>query len=151
MTNAILEGVKRAHGDIILVMDADGSHSPKYIPEMLEKFGEYEIVIGIKDKDERNLYRRLVTKGFACITRAVLGLRIHDLSGFVLARKELFEAVKPSDDFKFIIPLIYLNKVVKVCEVPIVHPDRKGGKSKADYKQAFKILKLIFKLRLKLY
>lgn len=151
LTNAVLQGVKNARGDIILVMDADGAHKPEYIPQMLAMFGYYNIVIGVKDKDERSLYRRLVTKGFTLITRVVLGLKIHDLSGFVLAEKDLFDVVKPSDDFKFIIPLLFLNPEASLFEFPITHPDRIGGKSKANYKQAFKIIKLIFKLRMGLY
>ena len=151
LTNAVVQGVKKSRGDIILVADSDGSHPPKYIPQMLEKFGEYNIVIGIKSVDERSFFRQLVTKGFTFIAGIILGIKIHDLSGFVLARKDLFLVVKPSNDFKFILPLIFLNRGVNICEIPIVHPDRSGGKSKADWKQAFKILKLIFKLRLGLY
>jgi dolichol-phosphate mannosyltransferase len=151
LTNAVVEGVKRAEGGIVIVMDSDGSHNPKDLPEMLGKFGDYDIVIGIKYKDERSLWRRIITKGFTFITGIVLELRIHDLSGFILARKDLFNVVKPSDDFKFILPLIYLNKGVRVYEVPTVHSERKGGKSKANYKQAWKILKLIFKLKSGLY
>ncbi len=134
-------------------MDADGEHKPEYIPQFLEKFGVYNIVIGTKSsgKDGRSLYRQIVTKVFAIIARTILGLEIRDLSGFVLASKNLFAMVKPSDDFKFILPLIYLNRDAKICEVSINHPERKGGKPKANARQAFKILKLIFKLKLGLY
>lgn len=151
LTNAVVQGVKKARGNIILVMDADGAHKPEYIPQMLEKFGDSNIIIGVKDRDERGLWRKFVTKGFTLITRVVLGLKIHDLSGFVLAEKYLFAVVKPSDDFKFILPLLYLNPKATVYEFPVTHPDRIGGKSKANYKQAFKIIKLIFKLRMGLY
>jgi len=153
LTNAVLQGVKKANGNPIIVMDADGSHNPRHIPEMLKNyyFKEYDIVIGIKGEDNRGFYRRLITKLFALISKKALGLEIDDLSGFILVEKSLFKVVKPSTDFKFILPLLYLNKSARVCMVKIDFKDRVIGSSKADLRQALKIFRLIFYLKMKLY
>lgn len=154
LTNAVLEGVKRAQGSWIGVMDSDGSHNPLDLFSMLcflVRNPDLDIIIGVKKQDESGVFRKLVSKGFAVITNIILRTRLKDLSGFLIARKELFSVVKPSLDFKFILPLVYLNPQACIYQYGIIFEKRKGGVSKANMRQAGLILLQLFKLKTKKY
>ena len=48
---AIKAGARKASGDVLVFLDADGQHLPKYIPELLARIDEgYDMVIGARDK-----------------------------------------------------------------------------------------------------
>ena len=46
---AVKAGIMRAQGDKIVIIDADGQHDPKYIPDMLRLLDEYDLVVGARE------------------------------------------------------------------------------------------------------
>jgi len=58
---ALRTGFKNATGDIIVTLDADGQHPPKYIPKLIEPIlkGEADLVIGAREK--LTLSERIIT------------------------------------------------------------------------------------------
>ena len=46
--NAFVEGLSEAKGDVIALMDGDGSHRPEDLNNLLSKIGEYDIALGSK-------------------------------------------------------------------------------------------------------
>ena len=86
-----LEGFRRALEDgaeCIIEMDGGGSHSPKEIPQFIEKLEEgYECVWGSRfvsggGIENHPLYRRLLSKGGTILSNIVLGTRQADLKHF---------------------------------------------------------------------
>ncbi|ASJ16396.1 dolichol-phosphate mannose synthase [Thermococcus chitonophagus] len=76
---ALREGVKKANGDIIVLMDADGQHDPREIPKLLEPIiqGKADFVIGkrIIKKGKRPLIRKLSN----WITSTLISLKVGEM------------------------------------------------------------------------
>jgi dolichol-phosphate mannosyltransferase len=155
LANAVLCGVKRSHGEAIATMDADGSHNPKYIPEMLKYLSVFDVVVGsryIKGGSTQDYFvRMLLSRLFCKLARFILQINVNDcMSGFIVAKREVFEQlnIKPLG-YKFGTAIIYKSKhKFRVAEYPVIFEKRKMGLSKTGFGQAIKTLTFIIKLRL---
>ena len=129
--------------DVVMQMDADFSHQPKYLPEMLRELEEgYDLVIGsryIKGGDTENwgFGRKFISKGGNLYSRTILGIKPKDITaGFKCFRREVLENIEIDEiisrGFGFQIEVNYrvtLRKY-KIGEIAIVFPDRVRGDSK---------------------
>jgi dolichol-phosphate mannosyltransferase len=156
--NAILEGLKKAKGNLIVTMDGDGSHDPEDLKKMLEKIPEYDIVIGSKlvpgGKTEDSLSRITVTTVTNLLTRMILGIKVKDpMTGFMLVKRNSIEKIKLKPrGYKIVVEVIYKSKA-KITEVPITFHKRKAGKTKVGFnikgfKEFFRIIILLVEMRL---
>jgi len=155
---AVLEGLDYARGDVIVTMDGDGSHRPVDVLKLLNKINGFDIVIGSRfvsggiTKDPT--HRRLISFVFRKIASFVLDLGVEDsMSGFAAVKKEVYENLQLNPlGYKINMEIIFKGKKqgYKACEVPIHFEKRKLGRSKAGVREAFRILRYIFKLKLRL-
>jgi len=136
--NAFAEGLSQAEGDIIALMDGDGSHRPEDLNKLLSKIGEYEIALGSKlvkgGYNTDAVGRKAVTLAFSLLTRLILWVDIKDpMTGFMVAKRYIFNRIelKPRG-FKVVIEIVYKSRA-KVVEVPILFRKRKMGTSKAGF------------------
>lgn len=147
---AYVAGMRRAlddGADFVLQMDADFSHSPAYVPAMLgvlQATGA-DVVVGSRyvpggSLDEGwGLGRRLLSSFANLYSRAILGLRIRDMTaGFKLWRREALldlnlEHVR-SNGYSFQVEMAYLceRRGFRIIEIPIHFEDRRIGQSKLD-------------------
>ena len=147
---AVQQGVKKSKSDVVVIMDADGSHDPHELPKMLELLKTNDVVLGSRyTKGGINcdsFTRRLTSYVYNNITQVLLGVHIKDaMSGFVVAKKEVFADLNFPKSYKFMLPL-YMNNNLKVAEHPIQFQKRKKGKSKVSFVQGLRTLMLILKL-----
>lgn len=161
--SAHLVGFKEARDQgakIIISMDADFSHQPNVILEMIKQIeAGYEVVIGSRRVAGGKIVgwgmiRKLASQTAMIITRLILGIKTKDVTtGFrayqaaVLPKLNL-ETIK-SNGYSFLEELIYRceKKNLKIKEIPIVFNDRQRGKSKFSIKEIIKFFITIFKLR----
>ena len=127
---------------LVLEMDADFSHDPAHLPELLKAAEDADLVLGsryVAGGGTRNwgLIRRFISRGGSLYARLILGVDIRDLTGgFKCFRRETLERLDldsvRSEGYSFQIELTYraLNLGLRVREVPIVFVDRRVGKSK---------------------
>ena len=144
---AYIAGFKRAlylGADRIIQMDADFSHSPDCIPEMLEKSNEYDVVVGSRyvpggKLDENWGIGRYFLSWWAnaVYAKLVLGLRVRDATaGFKCWRREVLEAIDldsiRSNGYVFQVEMAYVTEKLgfRVLEIPIYFEDRRKGQSK---------------------
>ncbi|MBI2954359.1 MAG: polyprenol monophosphomannose synthase [Chloroflexi bacterium] len=133
------------HGaDYVVQMDSDFSHSPKYIPVLLEAAKDHDIAVGSRyvtgggvDAKWSIVRRMLSLWGNSAYARLILGLQVHDATGgFKCFRKNALAGLDldriESQGYAFQIEMAYAcqKKGYRVKEVPIVFPDRARGKSK---------------------
>ncbi len=151
--NAVLEGLGHAKGEIIVVMDGDGSHKPEDIPKLLEKIDGFDIVIGSRfvagGKTKDIGHRKIVSLVFRKLASLILNLKIEDsMSGFAAFKKEVLEnlRLKPLG-YKIVMEIVFKAKNCKICEVPIVFEKRRAGKGKTAIAEAFRLLRYILELR----
>ncbi|MBT7558742.1 glycosyltransferase family 2 protein, partial [Candidatus Woesearchaeota archaeon] len=82
--DAVRTGIEIAEGDLVLFMDADGSHSPEFIPELLRYASEFDIVIASryvnKGHTENNFILTLMSRVLNITYSLVLGLPCKDVS-----------------------------------------------------------------------
>lgn len=133
----------REHGfEAVVQMDADFSHSPKYLSAMLQALETNDFVIGsryVKGGGVVNwpLVRQIISRGGGLYARTILGLKIKDLTGgFNAWRLTTLDKIKldtiNSNGYSFQIEL-KAKAVQAGCtylEVPIVFEERRLGQSK---------------------
>ncbi len=137
LSSAVLDGFAMANTEIVGVIDADLSHPPEKIPELVAPIinGEADFTLGSRYIDQGGtqnwpLKRRLSSK---IATLAVLGLtKVKDpMSGFFFLKKDLIKNVELSPKgFKIGLEILVRGNCEKVVEVPIVFRDREYGESK---------------------
>jgi dolichol-phosphate mannosyltransferase len=124
-------------------MDADGSHNPKYLNDLMAKIGEHGLVIGSRyvrggSTPGWELWRRMLSAGGNVYTRFLTGLPIHDsTAGFCAIRKDILDALNldavSAAGYAFQIQMKYLmirHLHASVHEVPIEFLERREGESK---------------------
>ncbi|NWZ15434.1 DPM1 mannosyltransferase, partial [Agelaius phoeniceus] len=151
---AYIHGMKYATGDFIVIMDADLSHHPKFIPEFIrkQKEGNFDIVSGTRYKGNGGVYgwdlkRKLISRGANFLTQVLLRPGASDLTGsFRLYRKEVLQKLMErcvSKGYVFQMEMIVRARQLgfTVGEVPISFVDRVYGESKLGGNEIVSFLK----------
>jgi dolichol-phosphate mannosyltransferase len=154
LSPSVLEGMRRAKGDLLVCMDADLSHPPEAIPQMLHKLDEgADFVIGSRyveggsTSDDWGFLRWLNSRVATLLARPLTSAR-DPMAGFFAFRRTTFEA---GHDFNPVGYKIGLELLVKcgcerVVEVPIHFEDRQLGKSKLTMRQQLLYIKHLRRL-----
>lgn len=128
----------------IVQMDADFSHSPSYIPEMLDLLSEYDVVVGSRyvaggQLDEDWGFGRFLLSWWAnsVYTRLILGTHQRDTTaGFKAWRAETLRGIGldriRSNGYDFQVEMTYVTEKLgyRIKEIPIYFEDRRIGQSK---------------------
>ena len=147
---AYIAGFRRAlaeGADLVLQMDADFSHAPHYISQMLETMCETDadVVVGSRYVDGGSLDegwgtgRRSLSAFANAYTRVILRHKIHDMTaGFKLWRREALLGIDlaqvRSNGYSFQVEMAYVAERLgyRIEEIPIHFADRRIGQSKLD-------------------
>jgi len=88
---AVKTGIRKAGGDILVLMDGDGQHRAEDIPRLLAELDYYDLVVGARSKEsQKNLPRHLANQAYNLIASYLTGMQIQDLtSGFRAIRRAL--------------------------------------------------------------
>jgi dolichol-phosphate mannosyltransferase len=126
----------------IVEMDADFSHDPAYLPNLIGAAEHYDLVIGSRyvpggGVTEWGPVRRFISRGGSSYARVALGLPIRDLTGgFKCFRREVLETINldtiQARGYAFQVETTYraIRAGFRVVEIPIVFRDRADGTSK---------------------
>jgi len=138
--DAIRTGIKIAQNDYLLIMDADGSHSPDELKKLIDECSRHDVVIGsryIKNgKTENNIVLIFLSWMVNVAFRFFLKIKVKDISNSlkIYRTKDIKEIELESDNFdiveEILIKLCLKNKGYRIKEVPITFRKRKEGKSK---------------------
>jgi dolichol-phosphate mannosyltransferase len=144
--------------DLILTMDADFSHDPKYLPAILTASQRYDLVIGSRYVPGGGVrdwpwHRQALSWGANTIAHLLLGLHARDCTaGFRCYRRQVLEAVDPSairaNGYSYLIEMLFCCERAgfTVGEVPIIFADRRLGQSKISQNEIFKAGKTVLRL-----
>ncbi len=132
---AIKTGARKAKGDIIIFMDADGQHDPNDIPDLLAKLEEgYDMAVGARHVSTQSSWLRKIGNSFYNWLASIMtGHRIEDLtSGYRAVRADKFRK------FIYLLPngfsypttstMAFFRSGFPVAYVPI-HAGKREGKS----------------------
>lgn len=92
---SIKSGIRRATGQYVLMMDADGQHKVDDIPRLLEHAGRYDMVVGARTRESDTARHRDLANGiYNRFASYVCGRTIEDLtSGFRVIKAELAKSL----------------------------------------------------------
>lgn len=145
--------------DIILEMDADFSHNPEIIPEMLKEIENNDLIIGSRYITGVNvvnwpLSRLILSYGANLYTRIITGMPVKDATGgFKCFRAEALRKIDltkiKSNGYGFQIEMNYRlwKKGARIKEIPIIFIDRRSGVSKMNKKIIWEAIFLVWKLK----
>ncbi|HEY7009300.1 MAG TPA: polyprenol monophosphomannose synthase [Jatrophihabitantaceae bacterium] len=134
-------GLERGY-DVLVEMDADGSHAPEQLPRLIAALGSADVVIGsrwVRGGAVVNwpLRRELLSRGANVYSRLALGIGVHDATGGYRAyRREVLEQIdyqtSASQGYCFQVELALraVRGGFRIVEVPIMFADRERGESK---------------------
>lgn len=159
---AYIAGFRRALGDgseLICTMDADFSHHPRYIPQLIEQIDQgYDLVIGSRyvrggSTSGCTFDRKLLSWGANAFARLLLGLDAHDTTaGFRCYRRAVLEAINldqiKASGYSFLIEMLYRVQQGgwRVGEIPICFENRRLGRSKISQDEIIKALRTVLRL-----
>lgn len=134
-------GLERGY-DVLVEMDADGSHRPEELPRLLAQTPHADVVLGSRWVPGGSVVnwpasRRLLSQGGSLYTRMALGIPTRDATGGYRAYRasalaSLDLATVESNGYCFQIDLLWraLQRGLVVREVPITFVEREAGTSK---------------------
>ncbi|TYZ57100.1 hypothetical protein PybrP1_005894 [[Pythium] brassicae (nom. inval.)] len=141
--SAYRDGLKKATGDFVFLMDADLSHHPKFIPEFIKKQAsrDFDIVTGTRYVSGGGVYgwdlrRKLTSRVANYLATVLLNPSVSDLTGsFRLYKRAVIEDIMSSIQglgyvFQMEILVRARERRYTIAEVPITFVDRIYGESK---------------------
>lgn len=157
--SAYRDGFLRAKGDIVFEMDADLSHDPRFIPDLVQAIMEgADVAVGSRYIDRGHVvgwgaYRRLVSGVGNTLARMVLRVGVKDLtSGYRCYARNAVALVQDvrSDGYAFQVESLYVarKRGMRIAEVPIVFENRTVGKSKLGPSEFARFLQTLARLRI---
>jgi len=139
----------------IMTMDADFSHDPRYVPDLIEKSKLFDVVIGsryVPGGGTKNctLKRKALSRIANGFAKAALGLRARDCTaGFRCYRREVLASLDldsiKSNGYSFLIEMLFLvqNAGWSVGECPILFEDRVRGTSKISQREVYRAVQTV--------
>lgn len=132
--------------DVVVEMDADGSHQPEQLPRLLDALRNADLVLGSRwvpggRTENWPKSRQFISKGGSAYTRFMLGVPIHDATGGyrafradTLRKLDLHEVASQGYCFQIDLAWRALQRGLRVREVPITFVERTSGASKMSRK-----------------
>jgi dolichol-phosphate mannosyltransferase len=134
-------GLERGY-DVLVEMDADGSHAPEQLPRLLAALREADLALGSRwvaggTVVNWPMSRELLSRSANIYTRVALGIPVRDATGGYRAyRRQVLESIDLADvssqGYCFQVDLAWRAVLAgfRVVEVPITFADRERGESK---------------------
>ncbi len=155
LSSAVLAGISLAHNDYVVVMDADLSHPPESVPDLVDKLlrDEADFVIGSRyveggRTEDWSAFRWLNSYIATLMAKPLVGTVRDPMAGFFAMRREALrtaDALNPIG-YKIGLELIVKTHITRVGEVPIVFRNRQHGESKLTLKEQFRYLEHLSRL-----
>lgn len=138
--SAVMEGFAISEREYIGVIDADLSHDPSILPQLIHGLREYDITIGSRfgetSKVEKwALHRRLTSLTGVGFARLLTGVE-DPLSGyFFLHRSGLGELELTSSGYKILLEILVKGRIETHMSVPFIFRNRQFSQSKLNAKE----------------
>ena len=130
---ALDAGMKRAQGDVVVTMDADGQNDPADIPKLVRTLRTegYDCVVGWRKQRHDPLTKRIFSKMAGVIRRFFLNTDLHDYGCTLKAfTNETAHAINIRGEMHRYVPPILKWRGYTVGEVEVNHRPRHRGETK---------------------
>jgi dolichol-phosphate mannosyltransferase len=157
LSGAVIEGLRRARGDFLAVMDADLSHDPALLPRLVDAAaGGADVAVGSRrvpggGADHWSWHRRKASDLATALARWWLRVPLSDpMSGYFVLRRAVFEGVRDHlrpRGYKILLEIVCRSGAVKIVELPYVFRERRQGVSKVSPRVGWEFLTSLWDLR----
>jgi dolichol-phosphate mannosyltransferase len=156
---AILAAMRHAmdhNYDLLVNMDADFSHHPRYLPAILAGMKDKDVMIGSRyveggGSENWPLKRRMMSKGVNLLVRILMRIPAKDTSGAYrcyrvskLREAQLDRVISRGYSFQQEVLYRCRKAGCRIGETPILFENRRAGASKVNMKEAVRSLAVIF-------
>jgi dolichol-phosphate mannosyltransferase len=141
--------------DLLLNLDADFSHPPRYIPDLLKGMEHHDVMIGSRyisggGTENWPLVRKIISRSVNKIVRTLFRMPVKDASGAFRCyrvsklREVSLERVK-SQGYSFQQEMLYRCRQAgcRLGETPIIFENRRSGASKVNWKEAVRSMSML--------
>ena len=141
LAGAVIAGARAAVGDWLVVMDADLSHPPEKIADLMRPLfeGKADMVIGSRyvaggSTPGWPVWRKILSRGAAGMAYPLTGVHDSMCGFFAMPRELLLELAPSATGFKIAFEaIVHGGKNLRVVEIPIAFRDRTRGISKMSF------------------
>lgn len=154
LSSAVVEGMAKAEGDIIGVIDADLQHPPELVARLAKAVIDgNDIAIASRyvrggGTEKWSLPRKIVSRGAGLLARPLTKAK-DPMSGCFVLRKEVVKGIKYKPaGFKILLEILVKGKYKRITEVPYTFREREKGKSKLELTEYLRYLELLCSLYL---
>ena len=146
--SAVREGFNHSQRPYLGVMDADLSHDPQTLNQMVGLLNEYEIVLASRFEkgsvvEQWKWWRRLISQLGVCLTYILTGVKEPHSGYFFLRRQVIDNAQLNTTGYKILLEILVKGQYQKIKEVPFRFRIRKFSASKLGGKEYWLFLKQI--------
>jgi len=129
---AVLAGMERARGDVVVTLDADLQNPPEEIPRLLARLEKgVDVVGGWRTQRHDWWLRRAASWAVNRVTSAIVGVRMRDYGCMLRAyRRSIVERIVACQEASQFIPALANTFATSVAEVPVDHDPRAHGRSR---------------------
>jgi glycosyltransferase involved in cell wall biosynthesis len=129
---ALTAGLDHAHGDVVIMMDADLQDQPEEIPKLLAKLDDgYDVVWGEREERQFKWYKNFSSHLFLWLMNSVARAEVHlNSSIFRAMRKEVAEDLRQLREKARYLPGLVSWLGYRQTSVPVVHGKRFAGETK---------------------
>lgn len=144
--------------DLLVNMDADFSHHPRYLPAVLAGMQDHDVMIGSRYVPEGGsenwpLSRRIMSRSINTLVSFLMSIPAKDCSGAYRCyrvsklREVAWERIR-SRGYSFQQEVLYRCRKAgcKIGETPIIFENRRAGKSKVNLREALRSIAMIFRI-----
>lgn len=154
LSSAILYGIRKAVGNVIVVMDSDFSHPPQLIPRMIETLRQQcDIVVASRYVSGGSvvgwpLKRRLLSRIATVIARTGLGVKQTDpMSGFFAFRRNIIRGLEfDAIGYKLLLEMLVKVRDARIKEISYTFTDRAAGSSKMGVRTVIDFVRAVWRL-----
>jgi undecaprenyl-phosphate 4-deoxy-4-formamido-L-arabinose transferase len=142
---AVLAGMERSRGEVVVTLDADLQNPPEEIPRLLARVDEgFDVVGGCRMDRHDPWIRRLASSAMNRAASRVVGVRMQDYGCMLRAyRRAVVDQILACPEIARFLPALANVFAAGVSEIPVEHAPRPHGRSKYGL---FRILRLNFDL-----
>ena len=149
-TAAIAAGIDHAHGETIVLLDADMQNDPNDIPRLLAKLDEgYDLVSGWRKDRKDNQFTRTLPSNIAnWLISWVTGVHLHDYGCTLKAyRRTVLGGFRLYGEMHRFIPVFAHSVGARITEIPVSHHPRKFGKANYGLERTAKVILDLFTVK----
>jgi len=142
-TRALLNGLERSRGEILVLLDADLQYQPKDIPKLVHEISKgFDVVAGWKSGKYQ---KQLVSSIYNRLSRWLFDIPVHDQNAVKAFKREILEELPLRKDWHRYIIALARDRGYRISEVRVeLHPRRFGtSKYGGSWRIAIGVLDMI--------